>query len=131
MEYAYRTKEGRTSLSLPRDLAPVGISVFPLVSKDGLPEKARQVYRLLIDSGFTVEYDESGSIGRRYARADEVGTPLGVTVDYKTLEDDTVTVRDRDTWKQVRNKIDELPEVLNAYFRYKIEFKELGQLVES
>ena len=131
MEYAYKRKEGRTLLSLPRDLAPVGVSVFPLVSKDGLPGKARQVYRLLIDSGFTVEYDESGSIGRRYARADEVGTPLGVTVDYQTLEDDTVTVRDRDTWRQVRNKIDELPELLNAYFRRKIEFKELGQPVES
>ncbi|MDH5438167.1 MAG: glycine--tRNA ligase [Candidatus Bathyarchaeota archaeon] len=131
LEYAYKRKEGRTLLSLPRDLAPVGASVFPLVSKDGLPEKARQVYRLLIDSGFTVEYDESGSIGRRYARADEVGTPLGVTVDYQTLKDDTVTVRDRDTWRQVRNKIDELPELLNAYFRLKIEFKELGQPVES
>jgi glycyl-tRNA synthetase len=131
LEYAYGRKEDRTLLSLPRDLAPVEVSVFPLVSKDGLPEKARQVYRLLIDSGFTVEYDESGSIGRRYARADEVGTPLGVTVDYQTLEDNTVTVRNRDTWRQVRNKIDKLPELFQAYFRYKIEFKELGQPVES
>jgi len=131
LEYAYRRKEDRTLLSLPRDLTPVEISVFPLVSKDGLPEKAGQAYRLLIDSGFTVEYDESGSIGRRYARADEVGTPLGVTVDYQTLEDDTVTVRDRDTWRQVRNKIDKLPELFQAYFHYKIEFEELGKLVES
>jgi len=131
LEYAYRRKEDRTLLSLPRDLAPVEVSVFPLVSKDGLPEKAEQVYRLLIDSGFTVEYDESGSIGRRYARADEIGTQLGVTVDYQTLEDNTVTVRDRDTWKQVRNKIDKLPELFQAYFQHKIEFKELGQPVES
>jgi len=131
LEYAYRRKKGRTLLSLPRDLAPLEVSVFPLVSKDGLPEKARQVYRLLIDSGFTVEYDESGSIGRRYARADEVGTSLGVTVDYQTLKDDTVTVRDRDTWRQVRTKIDGLPQLLHAYFSYKIEFEELGQPVES
>jgi len=131
LEYAYKTKEERTLLSLPRDLAPIEASVFPLVSKDGLPEKARQVYRLLIDSGFTVEYDESGSIGRRYARADEVGTPVGVTVDYQTLEDDTVTIRDRDTWRQVRNKIDKLPELFHSYFHYIKEFEELGQPVES
>ncbi|MFQ6081318.1 MAG: His/Gly/Thr/Pro-type tRNA ligase C-terminal domain-containing protein, partial [Candidatus Bathyarchaeia archaeon] len=60
-------------------------------------------------------------------RADEVGTPLGVTIDYQTLEDDTVTIRNRDTWKQVRNEIGKLPELLRAYFRYKIEFKDLGQ----
>jgi len=131
LEYSYKTKEDRTLLSLPRDLAPIEVNVFPLVSKDGLPEKARQVYQLLINSGFTVEYDESGSIGRRYARADEVGTPLGVTVDYKTLEDDTVTIRDRDTWRQVRNKIHKLPERFHAYFSYKEEFKELGEPVKS
>ena len=131
LEYAYKKKEGRTLLSLPRDLAPVEVSVFPLVSKDGLPEKARRVYHALIDASFTVEYDESGSIGRRYARADEVGTPVGVTVDYKTLEDNTVTIRDRDTWRQVRNKIDKLPELFHAYFSYKKEFEELGQPVES
>ncbi len=131
LEYAYKTKEGRTLLSLPRDLAPVEVSVFPLVSKDGLPEKARQVYHALIDAGFTVEYDESGSIGRRYARADEVGTPVGITVDYKTLENDTVTIRDRDTWRQVRSKIDKLPELFHAYFKYKKEFEELGHPVES
>jgi len=131
LEYAYKTKKGRPLLSLPRDLAPMEVGVFPLVSKEGLPEKARQVYQLLINSGFTVEYDESGSIGRRYARADEVGIPLGVTVDYETLEDDTVTIRDRDTWTQVRNKITKLPELFHAYFSYKKEFKELGQPIES
>jgi glycyl-tRNA synthetase len=127
IEYAYTTREGRALLSLPRDLAPIQVGVYPLVSKDGLPEKARQVYQMLIDEGFTAEYDEAGSIGRRYARADEVGTPLGITIDYQTLEDDTVTIRDRDTWKQVRNEIGELPELLRAYFRHKIGFEDLGQ----
>ena len=85
---------------------------------------------MLIREGFTVEWDESGSIGRRYARADEVGTPLGVTIDYQTLEDDTVTIRDRDTWRQVRSKIEELPGLLHVYFRRKIDFENLGQLIK-
>ncbi len=127
LEYAYKTKKNRTLLSLPRELAPIQVGVFPLVSKDGLPEKAKEVYELLIREGFTAEWDESGSIGRRYARADEVGTQLGVTVDYQSLEDGTLTIRDRDTWRQVRCKIQELPELLHAYFRRKIDFEELGQ----
>ncbi len=127
LEYAYKTKKNRTLLSLPRELAPIQVGVFPLVSKDGLPGKAKEVYELLIREGFTAEWDESGSIGRRYARADEVGTQLGVTVDYQSLEDGTLTIRDRDTWRQVRCKIQELPELLHAYFRRKIDFEELGQ----
>jgi glycyl-tRNA synthetase len=130
LEYAYKTKEGRALLSLPRDLAPIQIAVFPLVSKDGLPEKAKKLYERLITEYFLVEYDESGSIGRRYARADEVGTPLGVTIDYKTSEDDTITVRDRDTWKQVRTKINRLPELLHAYFQEEIDFEDLGKPIE-
>jgi len=130
LEYAYKTKENRALLSLPRELAPIQVGVFPLVSKDGLPERAKQVYQMLINEGFTPEWDESGSIGRRYARADEVGTPLGVTIDYKTLEDHTVTIRDRETWRQVRSKIEELPELLHAYFRHKIEFEDFGQLIK-
>jgi glycyl-tRNA synthetase len=129
MEYAYQIKEDRVLLRLSRDLAPIQIGVYPLVSKDGLPEKALQVHQTLINEGFTAEYDESGSIGRRYARADEIGTPLGVTIDYQTLEEETVTIRDRDTWKQVRNKIEGLPDLLHAYFRHKIEFEELGKLI--
>lgn len=126
LEYAYRRREDRTLLSFPRDIAPIHAGVFPLVSKDGLDERAKQVYRMLLDEGFTVEYDESGSIGRRYARADEIGTPLGITIDYQTLKDDTVTIRDRDSWKQVRTEIKKLPELLRAYFQYKINFEDLG-----
>jgi glycyl-tRNA synthetase len=131
LEYAHKTKEGRTLLSLPRDVAPIQLSIFPLVSKEGLPEKAKQLHQKLINEGFMVEYDESGSIGRRYARADEVGIPLGITIDYQTLEDDTVTLRDRDTWRQVRNKIEKLSELLHVYFDYKIEFKDLGHPIEK
>lgn len=131
LEYAYTIKDNRVVLRLPRDIAPVQLAVLPLVSRDGLPEKAREVYKLLIDEGFTVEYDESGYIGRRYARFDEIGVPLCITIDYQTLKDETVTLRDRDTWKQVRSKIKEMPSLLHNYFRFKINFEDLGSPVEK
>lgn len=131
LEYAYRLKDNRVSLSFPRDIAPVQLGVYPLLSKDGLPEKAIKLHESLLDEGFTVEYDEAGSIGRRYARADEVGVPLGITVDYDTLKDDTVTIRDRDSWRQVRSKIEDLPDLLRKYFRRKVNFEGLGRPIES
>jgi glycyl-tRNA synthetase len=131
LEYAYRVKNDRVILSFPRDIAPIQVGVYPLVSKDGLPEKSLQVYKMLVDEGFTVDYDEAGSIGRRYARADEAGIPLGITIDYETLKDETVTIRDRDTWRQVRNHINRLPELLHKYFRYKVDFEDLGELVKA
>jgi glycyl-tRNA synthetase len=128
-EAAYRVKDGRVVLGFPRDIAPVQVGVYPLVSKDGLPEKALEVYELLVDVGFLAEFDEAGSIGRRYARADEVGVQLGVTVDYDTLSDGTVTVRDRDSWRQVRTQIADLAVALRRYFRGRAEFEELGKPV--
>jgi glycyl-tRNA synthetase len=127
LEYAYRVKEDRTILSFPRDIAPIQVGVYPLVSKDGLPEKALEIHKTLIDEGFIAEYDDAGSIGRRYARADEAGIPLGITVDYETLSDNTVTIRDRDSWRQVRNSIEELLPLLHKYFRWKINFEDLGK----
>lgn len=126
LEYSYGEKEGRSILSLPRDISPIQIVVLPLVSKDGLPEYALKVYRLLLDEGFDVDYDESGSIGRRYARADEIGVPIAITIDYQSLNDNTVTLRDRDSWRQVRVSVDELPYKLHGYFKYKLSFDELG-----
>ncbi len=131
LEYAYKIKDDRVILTFPRDIAPIQLGVYPLMNKDGLLEKARELYRTLLDEGFATEYDEAGSIGRRYARADEAGVPLGITVDYGTLEDKTVTVRDRDSWKQVRARIDDLPNLLREYFRWKIEFERLGTLVKA
>jgi glycyl-tRNA synthetase len=127
LEYAYRVKDGRAMLSFPRDIAPIQVGIYPLVSKDGLPEKAAELHKMLLDEGFIVDYDEPGSIGRRYARADEIGIPLGITIDYDTLKDDTVTLRDRDSWKQVRSPIAALPELLRRYFRWKIDFDDLGK----
>ncbi len=131
LEYAYRVKSDRVVLSFPRDIAPIQVGVYPLVSRDGLPEKALQVYNTLVNEDIAAEYDEAGSIGRRYARADEAGIPLGVTIDYETIKDDTVTIRDRDTWRQVRTSIDALPELLHKYFRKKIEFDDLGTIVKK
>lgn len=131
LEYAYCEKEGRAILGFPRDIAPVQLGVYPLMSRDGLPEKALELEKALIDEGFVAEYDEAGSIGRRYARADEVGVPLGVTVDYETLENGTVTIRDRDSWKQVRAKIDDLSDLLRKYFAWKLDFGALGTPVEA
>lgn len=130
MEHAFKEKEGRVILSLPPDIAPIEVAVFPLVNRNGLPEKAREVYKALKDRGLLVEYDDSGSIGRRYARADEVGVPLAVTVDHQTLEDDTVTIRSRDTWRQVRCSIQQLPDVIEAYVRRKVAIAPLKELIE-
>ncbi len=108
LEYSMKMKEDRLVLSLPFYLAPVQASVYPLVNRDGLPERAGEVYQSLLSSGIRAEYDEAGSIGRRYARADEAGIPLGVTVDYDTLKDHTVTLRDRDSWTQIRVPVNQL-----------------------
>jgi glycyl-tRNA synthetase len=86
-------------------LAPVKAAVFPLVNKDAMPEIAQRIYRDL-KSHFNVFYDDKGSVGRRYARQDEAGTPYCITVDGQTLEDQTVTIRDRDTLQQIRVQAD-------------------------
>jgi glycyl-tRNA synthetase len=131
LEYAYTRSNDRVVLRLPKSLVPVQVMVFPLMVKDGLPEIASQIQTLLSEAGLEVEYDESGTIGRRYARADEVGVPLSITVDYKTKENKTVTIRDRDTWKQVRGDWQELPETVLRFFRGEIGFGELGKPVEA
>ena len=107
------TGEQRTVLKLHPRLAPVKVAVLPLVRKDGQPEVAREVVAAL-RGRMQTEYDEGGSIGKRYRRQDEIGTPFCVTVDHQTLEDRTVTVRDRDSLAQERVAIDELADVLAA-----------------
>ena len=131
LEYAYGLKDDRVLMSFPRSIAPTQIGLYPLMSKDGLDTKAQEIQKQLTQNGFTVEFDEAGSIGRRYARADEAGIPLGITVDYDTLSQGTVTIRDRDSWKQVRSQIQTLPEQLQKYFQKKINFEDLGSLVQT
>jgi glycyl-tRNA synthetase len=114
----------RVVLSIPPALAPYKIAVMPLTKKDGLPEKARAIINNL-KYDYNCQYDEKDSIGKRYRRQDAIGTPYSVTVDHQTLEDDTVTIRDRDTMLQERVEISELAAILED----KVSLKKL--LVEG
>ena len=108
--------ETRTVLRLHPALAPVKAAVLPLVKKDGQPEVAREIVAALRER-LQVEYDEGGAIGRRYRRQDEIGTPWSITVDHQSLDDRTVTVRDRDSLQQDRVAIDALPDELERRLR--------------
>ena len=96
----------RTVLHLHKDLAPYQVAILPLVKK--LSDKAEKIYQKLMQEGFSVAYDEAGSIGKRYRRQDSIGTPVCVTIDFDSLEDKCVTLRDRDTMAQKRVKISQL-----------------------
>ena len=102
----------RTVLRIPAPLAPVKAAVLPLIKKDGLPEKAREVLQIL-QMDYNVQYDEKDAIGRRYRRQDAIGTPLCITVDHDTITDHAVTIRDRDTMAQERIPIAELASRVN------------------
>jgi glycyl-tRNA synthetase len=109
-------ERGWERFAFPPELAPYTAGVFPLVNKDGLQEKAEEVFNMLKEC-FDVFYDDRGSIGKRYARADEIGTPFCITIDYDTKENDTVTIRYRDDTKQDRVKIEDLVKIINQLFR--------------
>ncbi len=117
--------ETRTVLRLHPQLAPVKAAVLPLVKKDGQPEVAREIVASLRER-MQVEYDEGGAIGRRYRRQDEIGTPWSITVDHQTLEDRTVTVRDRDSLTQDRVAIDALADELERRLRAPWRSPKLG-----
>jgi glycyl-tRNA synthetase len=108
--------EARTVLRLHPQLAPVKVAVLPLVRKDGQPELAQRIYQDL-RRRMQAEMDVSGAIGRRYRRQDEIGTPWAVTIDHQSLDDDTVTIRDRDSLTQERVAIDALAEELERRLR--------------
>jgi glycyl-tRNA synthetase len=110
-------KDKRTVLRFHPRIAPITVAVFPLVKKDGMPEKAHEVEEELRLSGFTAFYDEKGAIGRRYRRQDEVGTPWCVTIDGDTLAQETVTLRERDSMEQTRIAIGELRAHLEERYR--------------
>ncbi len=111
---AYREENDRVWLSLNPKIAPYKVAVFPLLAnKPELVDKARGIYQGL-KNNFMVAWDDRGNIGKRYASQDEIGTPFCITVDFQTLEDETVTIRDRDSGKQDRVTIKELPQILNG-----------------
>ena len=100
-------------------MAPIKVGVFPLVGDKRLVKIASKIDRDLRNAGISAYYDESGTIGRRYARMDEIGTPFCITVDHDTLEDGRVTIRDRDTTKQERKKIEEVVQYIKDNISYK------------
>ena len=99
-------EQTRTVMKFHPRVAPIKAAVFPLVKKDGMPEIAKDLYKALKQK-FPAFYDEKGAVGRRYRRQDEAGTPYCLTIDGQTLDDKTVTLRDRDSLEQVRIKLDD------------------------
>ncbi|UZE93764.1 MAG: glycine--tRNA ligase [Candidatus Pacearchaeota archaeon] len=104
MDIFFKEEKERTVFSFPITVSPIDIAIFPLVSREAMPEKAKEVYNIL-KKDLLCFYDETGAIGRRYRRQDEIGTPYCITIDSQTLKDDTVTIRERDSMKQKRVKI--------------------------
>lgn len=135
LEHAYGEEtvrgEERTVLRLARAVAPVTAAVLPLLSKEPLAGRARKIALDLKEKGFFVEYDESGTIGKRYRRNDEVGTPFSVTIDFDTIERDTVTVRDRDTMSQVRVPVGDLAAILGELASSGRPLSDFGETVAS
>jgi glycyl-tRNA synthetase len=129
LEHAYAEREDKEGkylvLRLTNVSAPIKVGVFPLMGKEELVKIAASIDAELRSKGVDTSYDDSGSIGRRYARMDEVGTPYCVTVDYTSVEQGTVTLRDRDTTEQVRVRTDELLPKLSALLSHEIEFADL------
>lgn len=110
------TEEDKEYFKLANSIAPIQIGVFPLMNKSELNSLATEITTNLRNSGFMVDYDTSGTIGKRYARADEIGVPIAITIDYDSLEDNSVTIRDRDTEEQERVSIKDLKKVVGNYF---------------
>ncbi|MFW9888626.1 MAG: His/Gly/Thr/Pro-type tRNA ligase C-terminal domain-containing protein, partial [Candidatus Thorarchaeota archaeon] len=126
IDNSYVEDDERTWLRFPPEIAPIQVAVFPLMGKEELLRPASAIYDEIMGSGLITYFDQSGSIGRRYRRQDEVGTPYCVTVDYQSLEDQTVTVRDRDSMEQVRVKASDLVGVLKQLVLGKQQFASLG-----
>ena len=111
MEEDLENGESRVVLKIPAVLSPLKAAILPLTKKDGLPEKAREILKIL-QLDFNCQYEEKDSIGKRYRRQDAIGTPFCITVDHQTLEDNTVTLRDRDTMKQERVSVEKLHSII-------------------
>ena len=119
-EIVEATGEQRVVMKIPAVLAPVKLAVLPLTKKDGLPEKAREIIDVL-KFDFNCHYEVKDTIGRRYRRQDAIGTPFCITIDHQTLQDDTVTIRYRDTMEQERVPVSKLEEIMSD----KVSLKEL------
>ena len=115
--HSFKETDTKDYFKFAPSVAPVQVGIYPLVNKEGPREIAIEITDKLRESGFKVEYDVSGTIGKRYARADEIGIPLAITVDFDSLEDNKVTVRNRDSEAQERIAIDEIKDYLEEYYK--------------
>jgi glycyl-tRNA synthetase len=128
--YGYSKKRDYVVLKIPPKLAPTKAAVFPIIKKPEYEQIAWEIVRDLRKE-WNVTYDRGGSIGRRYARNDEIGTPFCITIDDKSIEDKSVTVRERDTTKQIRIKIDDLKSVLRKLIENEVNFEDSGKKTET
>ena len=123
-EQSYKKEAERIVLQFKPHLAPIQVAIFPLVNKEDLPRRAKEIVKALKED-FEVFYDDTGSIGKRYRRMDEIGCPFMITIDFDTLKDNTVTLRDRDSMEQIRIPIKNISQMLKELITSKKEFKEI------
>ena len=128
LDIFYSKEKERTTFTFPSNITPLDVAVFPLVNKDKLPEFSEKIFLDLFKEEFTVFYDDSGSIGRRYRRQDEIGTKFCLTVDFDSIKKNDITLRDRDSMKQIRVKINKLNETLRKFLDGE-KLEELGKLI--
>ncbi len=123
-------KRGNIVLKFVPKMAPTKVAIFPLMNKDELTKPAKEIYEELLDLDIVAVYDKAGSVGKRYARQDEIGTPYCITIDYDTVEEgenkNTVTIRDRNTTEQKRVSVDNLSQVLQKLLNGKLQFEDLS-----
>ncbi|MCD4846506.1 MAG: glycine--tRNA ligase [Methanosarcinales archaeon] len=137
LEHAYREEmieeenETRIVLGLKPEIAPIQVAILPLLTRPELIEPARKIESSLRKKGIMVSYDDSGTIGRRYRRNDEIGTPYSITIDYDTLADATVTIRNRDSMEQVRSRIDTIADTVHDLITGSVAFEDAGSPVEK
>lgn len=128
--YHFDEKRKNVVLKLHPKLAPIKAAVFPIVNNDSFIKMAKEIVSEL-GKEWNVKYDNAGSIGRRYSRNDEIGTPFCITIDEESGKDKSATIRDRDTTKQIRVKIDGLKEALRKLINKEIAFEKAGKVVET
>jgi glycyl-tRNA synthetase len=126
--YNYDKKRENIVLKIPPKLAPIKAAIFPIVKKEEFEQFSRNIFNLLKKEWFVI-YDNSGSIGRRYSRNDEIGTPFCITIDEDSIKNNDVTIRDRNTTKQIRVKIEELKEIFRKLIYNEITFEKAGKMM--
>lgn len=127
LDIFYKKEKNRTLFKFPSHLAPIQVAIFPLVNKNKLPERTISIYND-IKNDYKTFYDSKGSIGKMYRRVDEIGCPAMLTIDHQTLKDNSITLRDRDSMKQIRVKITNLKNILDKYLSG-VNIKKLGKII--